>query len=96
MPYSIKSFDLIMINLTIFAMRPMRIPVMSDFTPYCVKTGNNHAWNAIINTNRNVIIFMGAESNPGIYKLNQVISKVYRKTSGFQKRTLQHSILANS
>ena len=85
-----------MTNLTIFAMRSMGIPVMSDFTPYWVKTGNNHAWNAIIDTTGKVIIFMGAESNPGIYKLNQVISKVYRKTSGFQKRTLQRSILANT
>ncbi|MCK4689998.1 MAG: transglutaminase domain-containing protein, partial [Candidatus Marinimicrobia bacterium] len=53
-----------MTNLTIFAMRSMGIPVMSDFTPYWAKTGNNHAWNAIIDTTGKVIIFMGAESNP--------------------------------
>ena len=77
-----------MTNLTIFAMRSMGIPVMSDFTPYWAKTGNNHAWNAIIDTTGKVIIFMGAESNPGVYKLNRAISKVYRKTFAKQQNSL--------
>ena len=77
-----------MTNLTIYAMRAMGIPVMSDFTPYWAKTGNNHAWNAIIDTTGKVIIFMGAESNPGVYKLNRAISKVYRKTFAKQQNSL--------
>ncbi len=69
-----------MTNLAIFAMRALAIPVMSDFTPYWAKTGNNHAWNAILDKNDSVIIFMGGEANPGQYKLGHKLAKVYRKT----------------
>ncbi len=77
-----------MTNLAIYAMRAMGIPVMSDFTPYWAKTGNNHAWNAIINKEGKVIIFMGGESNPGEYRLNQAKAKVYRKTFARQPESL--------
>jgi len=77
-----------MTNLAIYAMRSMGIPVMSDFTPYWAKTGNNHAWNAIIDKRGNVIIFMGGGSNPGEYKLNQAKAKVYRKTFARQPNSL--------
>ncbi len=78
-----------MTNLAIYAMRAMGIPVMSDYTPYWAKTNNNHAWNATIDKEGKVIVFMGSESNPGVYKLNNVISKVYRKTF-----SIQHDCLA--
>ena len=77
-----------MTNLAMYAMRAMGIPVMSDFTPYWAKTGNNHAWNALIDKNGKVVIFMGAGANPGQYKLNQAKAKVYRKTFARQPNSL--------
>jgi hypothetical protein len=77
-----------MTNLAIYAMRANGIPVMSDFTPYWAKTGNNHAWNAIMDNTGKVVIFMGGESNPGIYRLNQAKAKVYRKTFAKQPFSL--------
>ncbi len=77
-----------MTNLAIYAMRAMGIPVTSDFTPYWAKTGNNHAWNTVINKNGKPVIFMGGLTNPGEYKLNQAKAKVYRKMFAKQKETL--------
>jgi hypothetical protein len=77
-----------MTNLAIYAMRAMGVPVMSDFTPYWAKTGNNHAWNAILDAQGKVVIFMGGESNPGEYRLNQDKAKVYRKTFARQENSL--------
>jgi len=77
-----------MTNLAIYAMRAMGIPVMSDFTPYWAKTGNNHAWNALIDKNGHVVIFMGGGANPGKYRLNQAKAKVYRKTFAKQTNSL--------
>ena len=77
-----------MTNLAIYAMRATGIPVMSDFTPYWANTGNNHAWNATLNKNDSVIIFMGGEANPGKYKLRNKLAKVYRKTFAIQKNSL--------
>lgn len=77
-----------MTNLAIYAMRALGIPVMSDFTPYWANTGNNHAWNAVLDKNDSVIIFMGGESNPGEYRLGNKLSKVYRKTFAIQEKSL--------
>lgn len=77
-----------MTTLAIYAMRALSIPVMSDFTPYWAKTGNNHAWNAVLAKNDSTIIFMGGESNPGEYKLGHELAKVYRKTFAAQDRSL--------
>ncbi len=77
-----------MTNLAIYAMRAMAIPVMSDFTPYWAKTGNNHAWNVIFSKENNVVIFMGGLYNPGEYKLDQAKAKVYRKTFALQPKSL--------
>ncbi len=77
-----------MTNLAIYAMRALSIPVMSDFTPYWAKTGNNHAWNAILDKNDSVIIFMGGEANPGQYELHHQLAKVYRKTFSEYERSL--------
>jgi len=77
-----------MTNLAIYAMRAMGIPVMSDFTPYWANTGNNHAWNAVLDKNDSVIIFMGGESNPGDYKLSNKLAKVWRKTFAIQDKSL--------
>ncbi|MBN2173460.1 MAG: transglutaminase domain-containing protein [Bacteroidales bacterium] len=77
-----------MTNLAIYAMRALGIPVMSDFTPYWANTGNNHAWNAILDKNDSTIIFMGGEANPGEYSLGHKMAKVYRKTYAIQKNSL--------
>ncbi len=77
-----------MTNLAIYAMRTMGVPVTSDFTPYWAKTGNNHAWNTVIDKTGKPIIFMGAGPNPRKYKLNQALAKVYRKTFAKIKNSL--------
>jgi hypothetical protein len=83
-----------MTNLAIYAMRANGIPVMSDFTPYWAKSGNNHAWNAVMGADGKIVIFMGGESNPGDYRLPQAKAKVYRKTFALQPETLA-AILKN-
>lgn len=77
-----------MTNLAIYAMRANGVPVMSDFTPYWAKAGNNHAWNAVLGADGKIVIFMGGEANPGKYKLNQAKAKVYRKTFSLQPGSL--------
>lgn len=81
-----------MTNLAIYAMRALAIPVMSDFTPYWANTGNNHAWNAILDNNDSVIIFMGGEANPGEYELGHKLAKVYRKSFSVQKNSLAEKV----
>ena len=77
-----------MTNVTIYAMRANGLAVTSDYTPYWANTGNNHAWNSIMNAEGKVVPFMGAEKNPGKYKLANKLAKVYRKTYGKQKNNL--------
>ena len=77
-----------MTNLAIYAMRALGVPVMSDYVPYWANTGNNHAWNATLDSNKNVVIFMGGGDNPGEYKLGNKKAKVYRKTYSHQKDAL--------
>jgi len=81
-----------MTNLAIYAMRALAIPVMSDFTPYWANTGNNHAWNAILDKNDSIIIFMGGEANPGEYELGHKMARVYRKTFAIQKQSLAEKV----
>ena len=77
-----------MTNLAIYAMRANGLAVTSDYTPYWANTGNNHAWNAIADAEGNVVPFMGAEADPGDYKLHNKAAKVYRKMFGQQKDNL--------
>lgn len=77
-----------MTNVTIYAMRANGIGVTSDYTPYWANTGNNHAWNAIVTPSGDVIPFMGAEAQPGQYRLANRLAKVYRKTFSEQKENL--------
>ncbi len=77
-----------MTNLAIYAMRAQGIAVMSDYTPAWPNTGNNHAWNALLDQNKQVVIFMGDGDNPGEYKLNNKKAKVYRKTFARQDSCL--------
>jgi len=77
-----------MTNLAIMLMRAWGVPVMSDFTPYWANTGNNHAWNAILDKDGSTTIFMGGEANPGEYKLSNVFAKVYRKSFAPQSNSL--------
>lgn len=77
-----------MTNLAIYAMRANGLAVTSDYTPYWANAGNNHAWNAIVTPDGGVIPFMGAESNPGQYRLANKLGKVYRKTFSKQMENL--------
>lgn len=77
-----------MTNLAIYAMRANGLAVTSDYTPHWADTGNNHAWNAILDKDGKVTMFMGGESNPGDYRLHNRMAKVYRKTYSVQKRNL--------
>ncbi|RMH74261.1 MAG: transglutaminase domain-containing protein [Gemmatimonadetes bacterium] len=77
-----------MTNLTIYAMRANGLAVTSDYTPHWADTGNNHAWNAILLPNGNVVPFMGCEANPGEYHLNHKAAKVYRKMFAEQPQNL--------
>ena len=77
-----------MTNLAIMLMRAWGVAVMSDFTPYWANTGNNHAWNAILDNKGNTTIFMGGEANPGEYELSNIFAKVYRKSFAPQANSL--------
>ena len=44
-----------MTNLAIYAMRANALPVTSDYTPYWANSGNNHAWNAILGRDGEVL-----------------------------------------
>ncbi|KAA3631803.1 MAG: transglutaminase domain-containing protein [Calditrichaeota bacterium] len=77
-----------MTNVSIYAMRANGLAVTSDYTPYWANTGNNHAWNAIVTADGDVIPFMGAEASPGKYQLHNKAAKVYRKTYDQQKENL--------
>ncbi len=77
-----------MTNVTIYAMRANGLAVTSDYTPYWANSGNNHAWNAIVTAEGEVIPFMGAEASPGNYRLSGKVGKVYRKTYDQQKDNL--------
>ncbi len=77
-----------MTNLTIYAMRANGLAVTSDYTPHWANAGNNHAWNAIVTPGGEVIPFMGAESDPGKYRLANKMAKVYRKMFGKQTGNL--------
>ncbi|MBN2225914.1 MAG: transglutaminase domain-containing protein [candidate division Zixibacteria bacterium] len=68
-----------MTNVTIYALRANGLAVTSDYTPCWANAGNNHAWNAILAPDGRVIPFMGAEANPGEYRLRYKLAKVYRK-----------------
>lgn len=77
-----------MTNVTIYAMRANGLAVTGDYTPHWANSGNNHAWNAIITLGGDVIPFMGAESNPGRYRLENRPAKVYRKMFASQPGNL--------
>jgi len=77
-----------MTNLAIYAMRSQGIPVMGDYTPAWPNTGNNHAWNATLDKDKEVVIFMGGLDDPYVYELNNKKAKVYRKTFSKQKNAL--------
>ncbi len=77
-----------MANLAIYAMRSVGLAVTSDYTPYWANAGGNHAWNALILPDGDVIPFMGCESNPGQYGLPNKMAKVYRKMYSLQRENL--------
>lgn len=77
-----------MTNLTIYAMRANGLGVTSDYTPYWADAGNNHAWNAILDRDGKVVMFMGAEAQPGEYRLSNRVAKVYRKMYALQPLNL--------
>lgn len=77
-----------MANLAIYAMRAVGLAVTSDYTPFWANASGNHAWNALVLPDGEVIPFMGAESNPGKYGLPNKMAKVYRKMFSNQKDNL--------
>lgn len=77
-----------MTNMAIYALRANGLAVTSDYTPYWANSGNNHAWNAIVNADGDVVPFMGCEADPGKYKLQNKIGKAYRKTYEANKNNL--------
>lgn len=77
-----------MTNLAICALRANGIAVTSDYTPSWANAGGNHAWNAIVTPAGKVIPFMGAEANPGSYRLSNRLAKAYRKTYSQQPGNL--------
>jgi hypothetical protein len=81
-----------MTNFTIYAMRANGLAVTSDYTPYWPDGTNNHAWNALILPWGEVLPFMGCEANPGKYKLNRKIAKVYRKIFSEDENALANQL----
>lgn len=77
-----------MTNMAIYALRANGIGVTSDYTPHWADTGNNHAWNAVLTGDGEVVPFMGCESNPGEYNLRSKMAKAYRKTFSQQTKNL--------
>jgi len=77
-----------MTNLAIYALRANGVAVVSDFTPYWAISGNNHAWNAVIDKNKKVIPFMGGLYNPGKYAITNRVAKVYRKLASVNADSL--------
>ncbi|MEA3287993.1 MAG: transglutaminase-like domain-containing protein [Candidatus Marinimicrobia bacterium] len=77
-----------MTNLAISAMRANGIAVTSDYTPYWANSGNNHAWNAVLSKDKQIIPFMGCEADPGAYRLWNKLAKVYRKMYADQPENL--------
>jgi hypothetical protein len=77
-----------MTNLAIYAMRANGIAVTSDYTPHWANTGNNHAWNSVLDGGGNAIVFMGCEAHPGKYTLHNKAAKVYRKMYAKQRENL--------
>lgn len=81
-----------MTNFVIYAMRANGLAVTSDYTPYWPDGTNNHAWNALILPTGEVLPFMGCEANPGEYKLNRKIAKVYRKLFSDEENALANQL----
>jgi len=77
-----------MTNLAIYALRANGVAVTSDYTPHWADTGNNHAWNAVLERDGRVIPFMGCEANPREYSLRHRMAKAYRKTFSRQQDNL--------
>ncbi len=82
-------------NLTIYALRANGIGATSDYTPHWANAGNNHAWNVIIMPDGKATPFMGAETDPGKYRLSSKAAKVYRKVFSEQKDNLVFKLIEN-
>ncbi len=81
-----------MANLAIYAMRANGLAVTSDYTPHWADTGNNHAWNALIDSAGKAVPFMGALYDPGAYAITNRVAKVYRKTYSEQPDNLAFKV----
>jgi hypothetical protein len=79
------------VDLTIFVMRALGIPVTIDFTPqWGARSRMGHNWNVVLDKEGKNQVFMGTESNPGVKHLsdNYKITVVYRKTFAPQSQSL--------
>ncbi len=64
-------------NMQIYARRACGVAVASDYTPHWAKSGNNHAWSVVIDTD-----------GKGYEPISGVAAKVYRKTFSEQLGSL--------
>lgn len=80
-----------MVDLTIFVMRALGIPVTIDFTPqWGARSRMGHNWNVVLDKEGKNQVFMGTISNPGVKHLSDdhKITVVYRKTFTRQPQSL--------
>jgi hypothetical protein len=75
-------------NLAVYTMRAVGIPVAIDFTPYWANHSLGHSWNVVRYNNGRMVNFMGAESHPGLSKVEYVnYTRVPRKRAKVYRRT---------
>ncbi|WP_298487566.1 transglutaminase domain-containing protein [uncultured Maribacter sp.] len=84
------------VNLSIYSMRSIGLPVTMDYTPLWANSNNGHTWNALLLENGTSLNFQGASpSNIGVGKEQRFyynLSKVYRKTFSENMESLSNKI----
>ncbi|WP_214073569.1 discoidin domain-containing protein [Mucilaginibacter sp. dw_454] len=70
-----------MVDLGIYTMRSLGIPVTFDFLPHWPYRRQGHSWDVVINEKGKAIPFLAAEDDPGTpHRPGTVRGKVYRHT----------------
>lgn len=78
-----------MSDLAIFVMRSTGIPVGSDFAPQWAYRGSGHNWNVVLNENGTILMFLGAEDNPGTpHRALTKKGKIFRNTFAINPKSL--------
>ncbi|GAB1858710.1 hypothetical protein MHTCC0001_35500 [Flavobacteriaceae bacterium MHTCC 0001] len=76
------------VNLALYAMRSVGIPVTKDFTPLWGNHKTGHSWNALLLKNGKSVNFQGASNGIGTQIFPYKLSKVYRSTYAENKNSL--------